>query len=146
MKKLLALILVAMLLLPCLITGCGKTDKDTETTTETTTGQPEDTPSETEPSETEPGDDPITPPEPAELTLTTINVTTGEDMTEIYAGAELMAYLQKKGIPNTADGFPISIHIDSSLEMDSFKIEASFGENAGMTIVGGNGRGVIYGV
>ena len=146
MKKLLALILVAMLLLPCLITGCGKTDKDTETTTETTTGQPEDTPSETEPSETEPGDDPITPPEPAELTLTTVNVTTGEDMTEIYAGAELMAYLQKKGIPNTADGFPISIHIDSSLEMDSFKIEACFDEDAGMTIVGGNGRGVIYGV
>ena len=118
----------------------------TSTEPEVTSTEPEVTSTEPEVTSTEP-DDPITPPEPiTELKLTTVNVTTGEDMTEIYAGAELMAYLQKKGISNTADGFPISIVIDSSLGMDSFKIEASLNGEVGMTLRGGNGRGVIYGV
>ena len=117
---------------------------------EVTSTNPEETssidPEVTEPTTTAP-DDPVTPPEViTELKLTAVNVTNGEDTAEIYAGAELMAYLQKKGIPNTANGFPISIVIDSSLKMDSFKIEASLNEDVGMTIRGGNGRGVIYGV
>ena len=117
---------------------------------EVTSTNPEETssidPEVTEPTTTAP-DDPVTPPEViTELKLTAVNVTNGKDTAEIYAGAELMAYLQKKGIPNTANGFPISIVIDSSLKMDSFKIEASLNEDVGMTIRGGNGRGVIYGV
>ena len=117
---------------------------------EVTSTNPEETssidPEATEPTTTAP-DDPVTPPEViTELKLTAVNVTNGEDMAEIYAGAELMAYLQKKGIPNTANGFPIHIVIDSSLKMDSFKIEASLNEDVRMTIRGGNGRGVIYGV
>ena len=78
--------------------------------------------------------------------LTTVTVTTGEDMSEIYAGAEMLAYLQKKGISYAKDGFPISIEIDPSLGLDSFKIEVSLRGDVGMTIRGGNGRGVIYAV
>ena len=118
---------------------------------EVTSTNPEETssidPEVTEPTTTAP-DDPVTPPEViTELKLTAVNVTNGEDMAEIYAGAEMLAYLQKKGVSSSKDGFPISIFIDSSLKMDSFKIEAVLeGENVGMTIKGGNGRGVIYGV
>ena len=111
---------------------------------EETTPEEVTTPEETTPEETTPEE---TTPEETELKLTTVTVSTGEDMTEIYAGAEMLAYLQKKGVPYAADGFPISIHIDPSLGMDSFIIEATLtGDNAGMTVRGGNGRGVLYGV
>ena len=205
MKKLLALMLVVAMLLPCLITGCDFLKKDkAETTTkvEDTSSTPKETepsetepsetepsetepsetepsetepsetepsetepsetepsetepsetepsetePSETEPSETEPGDDPITPPEPAKLTLTTVNVTTGTDATELFAGAELISYLNKKGVSASADGFPIHIMIDSALGEGCFTVEAAFEENAGMIIKGGVGRDVVYGV
>ena len=88
-----------------------------------------------------------TTPEVIEMKLTTVTVTTGDDMTEIYAGAEMLAYLQKKGVSYAKDGFPISINIDPSLGMDSFVIEATLsGDNIGMTVRGGNGRGALYGV
>ena len=80
------------------------------------------------------------------LTLTNIAVSTGENATEVYAGTELVSYLNKKGIVATENGFPISIAIDSSLGDDCFVIEADVEENLGMTIRGGNGRGVLYGV
>ena len=117
----------------------------TELTVQLTKIPEETTPEEvTTPEETTPEE---TTPEETELKLTTVTVSTGEDMTEIYAGAEMLAYLQKKGVPYAADGFPISIHIDPSLGMDSFIIEATLtGDNVGMTVRGGNGRGVLYGV
>ena len=149
MKRLLIVLLVAALLLPCLLTGCNSSKKqEEETTTQTTTNKPEDTSSNIPEDTTtpEPIDPPI-PPEPIELTLTTVNVITGKDMTEIYAGAEMLAYLQKKGVSYAADGFPISISIDPSIEMDGFIIEATLsGDNIGMTVKGGNGRGALYGV
>ena len=140
MKRLLIVLLVAALLLPCLLSGCNSSKKqEEETTTQTTTNKPEDTSSNI-PEDT-------TTPEPIELTLTTVNVITGKDMTEIYAGAEMLAYLQKKGVSYAADGFPISISIDPSIEMDGFIIEATLsGDNIGMTVKGGNGRGALYGV
>ena len=115
-----------------------------ETTPEVTTPEETTTPEATTPEETTPEE--TTPEDPA-LKLTTVTVTTGDDMTEIYAGAEMLAYLQKKGVSYAKDGFPISISIDPSVAMDGFVIEATIeGDNVGMTIRGGNGRGVLYGV
>ena len=82
------------------------------------------------------------------LTLTEVSIFTGETESEVYAGEELAKYLQQKNVTVQADGaFPITLSIDSSLEDDAFVITAvTSGENAGMTIVGGNERGVLYGV
>ena len=77
--------------------------------------------------------------------LTAVNVTSTQDVTASYAARELSSYLQKKGIAIAEDGFPISLAVDPSFEQDSYKIEASFKKNAGMTIRGGK-NGVIYGV
>ncbi len=145
MKKLLILLLAAALLLPCLLCAC-KPNKPEETTPEQTTPE-QTTPEQTTPEQTTPDTPPIIiPPEPLKLKLTTVNITTGDDASESYAGAELLAYLSKKGITAAEDGFPISIEIDETLGMDSFEIVASLEENPGMTIKGGNSRGVIYAV
>ncbi len=126
MKKLLIALLITALLVPCFLSSCNILDIIKGTTA--------------------PDDDPDTP-EVKTMMLTSINVTTGEDPTEVYASAELRAYLAKKGITQAEDGFPISISIDPSLNDDGFKIEATVeGDNVGMTIKGGNGRGVLYAV
>ena len=159
MKKLLTLVLVAAMLLPCILTGCksNQTPADTtpqspslEQTTPTAT-TPEattpDTPDVTTPDQTTPDQPIVTPPVVTTLTLTTVQVTSGEDVTEISAAAELVAYLEKKGVTVAEDGFPISINIDPSIETDSFLIESVLeGENIGMTIRGGVGRDVLFGV
>ena len=88
----------------------------------------------------------ITPPEVKKMTLTTVNVTTGEGPSEVLAGSELVKYLNKKGIVVADDGFPIHIMIDSSLSEGCFTVEASLEENAGMTIKGGVARDVLFGV
>ena len=82
------------------------------------------------------------------LTLTEVSIFTGETESEVYAGEELAKYLQQKNVTvQEAGAFPITLSIDSSLEDDAFVITAvTSGENAGMTIVGGNERGVLYGV
>ncbi len=132
MKKLLTLVLVAAMLLPCFLTGCNLFNQPAETTPTQTT--PETTP-------------PDTPTPTKTMTLTAINATAGDSDAEAYALAELGAYLAKKGIALSKDGFPITLSIDSTIGEDGFKIEATFeGEGAGMTIKGGNGRGVLYAV
>ena len=78
-------------------------------------------------------------------TLTTVNITASGEPTALHAAEELTKYLQKKGVTVSEGGFPISIAIDSSFEQDGYKIEASFGENEGMTVKGDN-NGVLYGV
>ena len=145
MKKLLTLLLAAAILLPCFFTGCTPSVKPENTTPEETTPT-ESTPAETTPEETTPGDGPVTPPEEKSMTLEAIYVTTGEELNEVLAGAELVSYLNKKGIAVSKDGFPISISLDPSIGEDGFKIEASLEEPVGMTIKGGNARGVLYGV
>ena len=163
MKKLLTLLLVVAILLPCFLTGCdnlfGKTPTETtpeattpeattpEVTTPEVTTPEQTTPEVTTPEATTPEEPPvITPPEVKKMTLTTVNVTTGTDVTEIFAGTELISYLNKKGISSSAEGFPIHIMIDSSLSEGCFTVEASLEENAGMTIKGGVGRDVVFGV
>ena len=156
MKKLLTLLLAAAILLPCLLGGCTSPNSPKETTAQTTTPE-ETTPEVTTPENTTPEntipenttleDTPVvTPPETKTLTLTTVNITSGDDPTELNAAAELLEYLNKKGVVAAEDGFPISINIDSSIETDSFLIEAVLeGENVGMTIRGGVGRDVLLG-
>ena len=77
--------------------------------------------------------------------LTTVNITSSGEPTALHSAEELAKYLQKKGIAVLPDGFPILITVDSSFEQDSYKMEASFGKNEGMTIKGDN-NGVLYGV
>ena len=141
MKKLLILLLTAAILLPCFMTGCNK--KTPEETTPSESCGVETTPTET----TTPDDPIIPPPEKKELKLTTVKVTSGDDIAEAYACAELLSYLNKKGITSSEDGFPIHVSIDSSLDADCFKIEASLEEDTlGMTVKGGDRRGVLYAV
>ncbi len=175
MKKLLVFMLLAAIFSLCLVTACTSNENEDATTTATTspTTTPEETPTNepevtstepevtstepevtstepevtsTEPEETSSTEPEITPPEPAELTLTTVTVTTGENVSEVFAGAELTKYLNQKGIVVADGGFPIHISIDPSLEEGSFLVEASLSGNAGMTIKGGVARDVVYGV
>ncbi len=154
MKKTLTLLLVVAILLPCVLTGCNLFNTPAETTpAETTPAATTPTPAETTteaPAETttEAPETPEIPPEEVidPITLTAVNVTYGETLSELYAATELLYYLQQKGVANEEDGLQITLSIDSSLEMDSFKIEANLKDEASMTIVGGNERGVLYGV
>ncbi len=69
-------------------------------------------------------------------------IKTGESGSEQYAGAELAKYLDKLGIP-AGDGLCVKVAIDPALARDGYRISVSEEE---LTICGGNGRGVIYGV
>ena len=131
MKKLLTLLLVAAILLPCVLGGCKKPEEPAVTTPTNTTTE----------------DNPIIvdPPVVKTMTLTSVKVSAGEEDSEAYAAAELMAYLAKKGVALAEDGFSITLSIDSSLGLDAFKIEADI-DAGSMTFVGGNGRGIIYAV
>ena len=161
MKKTLIFLLVAALLLPTLFTGC-KDKKPEETTPNATT--PQSTTQTTTPEETttaEPPADVYVPEDfwlelptyngdgvTAENVLTCVSIVTGESENEIYAGEELAEYLTQKGVAVTAaGGFPIIIFQDPTLGDDSFSVDATLrGEEACMTIRGGNGRGVLYGI
>ena len=78
-------------------------------------------------------------------TLTSVNITSGNEPTARHAALELQKYLQQKGVDVSPDGFPISIVIDESIEQDSYKIEACLKGDEGMT-VRGDKCGVLYGV
>ncbi len=77
--------------------------------------------------------------------LTTVNIISSGEPTALHATEELSKYLQKKGVTIAKNGFPILITVDPSFDQDSYKIEASLGENEGMTVKGDN-NGVLYGV
>ena len=111
---------------------------------ETTESTPEETPPE-EPLFPNPSYDGngIT----ADNALKCVNIITGDSESEIYAGEELADYLAMKNVAISDNGFPIIIFVDVTLEEDAFLIDAVLrGEGASMTIRGGNGRGVLYGV
>ena len=81
------------------------------------------------------------------MTLREVSIFTGNTESEIYAGEELAKYLAQKYVTVKDGAFPITISINDTLEDDAFIIKAvTTGENAGMTIEGGNERGVLYGV
>lgn len=76
--------------------------------------------------------------------ITAVRIASGESAPERYAAAELEKYLgQIAGISFEGD-YPITLSIDPAIGRDGFRISVSDGD--GLTITGGNGRGVIYGV
>ena len=143
MKRSLIILLIAALLLPCLLIGCNDTPPE-NTTPENTT------PETTTPNNG--GEEVVDPPYDgpdltAENVLKRASITTGASESEVYAGEELAKYLGLKKIEVKDGAFPIALSIDETLGTDAFKITATLsGDNAGMTIKGGNGRGVLYGV
>ena len=169
MQKLLPLVLVVAILLPCLLTGCNtnSASPDITTTKETTptvttfgetppevTTPEETTPETTPPEQTSPeGTKPIEPPVynysnvDENNVLKRASVVTGGSEIEVYAGQELVKYLKKKNIEITDDGFPIFLYLDPTLPSDSILIDATLrGTDASMTIRGGIHRGALYGV
>ena len=75
-------------------------------------------------------------------------IANGETAAEATAAAELQKYLEQRSVViNDEVGFPITLVLDTTIGDDSFKITATTeGEDRGMIIAGGNGRGVLYGV
>ena len=157
MKKLLLLLLVAALVLPCLLTACNTNPPKETTPSVTTPGST--TPDSTTPTVTTP--ESITTPEdvgivvppysPESITdagvLKCAAIITGESQNEVYAGEEIADYLTQKGVKIAEDGFPIIIFHDVTLDKDSFLVDVTLhGDERCMTIRGGNGRGVLYGV
>ena len=158
----------AVLGIPFLIMGFAPDETTPEETTplitipEETTPE-ETTPEETTPEETTPGiNKPVIsiPPEfqlpvpnydgngiTDKNVLVCANIITGDSEAEIYAGQELAKYLLQKGGAIDDGGFPIFVCENSRVVEDGFSIQATLrGEDACMTILGGNGRGVLYGV
>ena len=114
---------------------------ETEPTTEAVT-EPETEPETTASPETE--------PEPEvevgiERALTKVQIVAGESASEQYAASELTEYLTRKGVAMAEDCYRISLSIDPTMPDDSYRIVVQRKNGDGTTIVGGNGRGVIYG-
>ena len=133
MRRFFPLLLAIILLISCLLTGCKQTPTPEETTPEATT--PEDS-------------TPKYPPEGA-IKLTTVSISLGDTSAEITAGNDLKNYLEQKGVVVKRDsGLPITLSIDESLGDDAFRVTAVVGEGKeqSLSIVGGNGRGILYGV
>ena len=137
--------LAIALLLPCILIGCN-TPTPEQTTPQTTT------PVDTTPEVSTPDCmEPVTPPV-ATMKLTHVTISAGETETEQFAAAELQKHLEIKGVSVEKDAFPITLLIDSSLGDDAYRIEGAANvteEQNGdeyLNIIGGNGRGVIYGV
>ena len=118
-----------------------------ETTPEETTPE-ETTPEETTPEETTPEEQPYDGPDILDGVMKRVSVVvTGSSESEIYAGEELTKYLTQKGVLVEDGAFPITLLVDPSLGSEAFKITVSLAEeNQGMTIAGGDPRGVLYGV
>ena len=137
--------LVLAILLPCLLIGCNKITPEQKTTPAETTL------TETTPETTTPPEEDIVLPVPTKE-LTSVTILAGQTEPEQFAAAELQKHLEIKGVSVEADAFPITLSIDSKLGDDSYRIEGAANvtsEQNGdeyINIIGGNGRGVIYGV
>lgn len=159
MQKLLPLLLVITLVLPCLLAGCHTSTPSPEDTTSQATIPTETTleqapPEVTEPEETTPSQ--VEQPEPPVYDYSNVDennvlkrakVITGSSEHEVYAGQELVKYLKQKNVEIAEDGFPIFLYLDPTLPTDSVLVDATLrGEDAELTIRGGIHRGAIYGV
>ena len=77
--------------------------------------------------------------------ISAVRVCAGVSEPEQYAAEELKKYLSAIGITVTdaPDAYPMTTATDPTVGRDGFRMTAA--EN-GLTVTGGNGRGVIYGV
>ena len=133
MKKLLVLLLAAALILPCLLIGCNQPVPQETTPAETTEQEVTTPPEETVQKVT--------------MSLSHVTVTAGDSAAERTAVAELTEYLEKRSITVSEGGYPIVLCIDETVAEDGYRVEAVIeGDSPSMTIRGGNGRGVLYGV
>ena len=150
MIKSLSLLLALTLLLTALLSGCNTSDKVQETTAASTTTPQVTTPQETTPEVTTPGEE-IEVPTP-HRTLTSVTIVAGDSDTEQLAAAELQKHLEIKGVFVGEGDFCITLLIDPTLGDDCYRIEgaANVTEDQNgdeyLNIIGGNGRGVFYGV
>ena len=148
MKKALALLLAVILLLTPALASCNGNKNENTTPTENTPQAT--TPEKTTPEQTTPGEEIVVPNSTKELT--SVSITFGNTPTEELAAKELQKHLEIKGVAVGADGFPINLLVDPSLGDDAYRIEGAANvseEQNGdeyLNIIGGNGRGVIYGV
>ena len=144
MKKIFAILMTLVLLLPTVLTGCNTTPPEgTTIPEESTTNSGVYVPQEFWMELPVYDGDGIT----ENNVLVRANIVTGESENEIYAGEELAKYLTQKSVAVEDGGFPIFILLDPTLGDDSFSVDTTLaGEEACMTIRGGNGRGVLYGV
>ena len=79
--------------------------------------------------------------------VSAVRIVHGADASETYAAKELQKYLEKVKVKVREDGeYTMYVQIDPSLPEDGYVIEIAADMADGMTIRGGNGRGVIYGV
>ena len=118
-----------------------------ETTPEETTPE-QTTPEETTPEETTPEEEEDELPE-GQKKLTDVTIVSGGTPAELTAAEDLQKYLTQKGVnANAQNGFLISLSIDESLGEDAYRVSATVGKDKDevLSIVGGNGRGILYGV
>ena len=174
MKRLLTLAVCASMLLSCTLTGCtspsdpaesthtGATDMstvDVDTATEEATERETvtDAPSETEAVTTgeaeEPTLEPVVESWPVKIMtfnnkkVESVSIRAGEGANAQYAAGELKKYFEKMGIPVKENGvFPVTVGIDSTMGRECYRIQVGNSMKNGMTIAGGDGRGLLYGV
>lgn len=145
--------LLAVVLLLTALTGCK--DKTPAKTTPVDNIPTETTPKETSPEATTPEEttsgEEIVVPVPTKA-LTSAFILVGDTPTEQLAAAELQKHLEIKGVAIEPSGLPITLSVDQTLGDDCYRIEGSVNvseEQRGeehVNIIGGNGRGVFYGV
>ncbi len=146
-------VIAALAVVLCITLG-GKNTTPEETPPQATTPA-QTTPAETTPQDTSTSTTTPTEPEPEPIparTLTSVWITAGESSVEQLALSELQKHLEIKGVDVELGGFPIALLIDETLGDDAYRIEGVANVTAEQTqaeylkIIGGNGRGVFYGV
>ena len=90
-----------------------------------------------------------TPTPQGSVTISEASIAYGNTPAEQTAANDLKKYLKLKGVAvnNTSD-FKITLSIDESLGEDAYRVSGTVTEAGAqsLSIVGGNGRGVLYGV
>ena len=155
MKRILLLLLCAALILPISLVGCGKNNGEVEPTDVI---EPTEEPTENEktPDSTDKKPSGSTSKPKEEPAFSTKRMFIGEqgarDLKIVgdlenasigYAASEFEEYMLKMGFYFKETGFAVNLGLDETLHEDGYRIEAT---TEAITIVGGSGRGVIYGV
>ncbi|MBQ2733349.1 MAG: DUF4838 domain-containing protein [Clostridia bacterium] len=151
MKKALILCLSILMMLPVFLTSCA--DTQTEAPPETTVDtQPEPPDTEGPVNDMENYD----PDKETKYSHKAILVNGGKyyfvtvinekTPAERNAARQLKKYLGEMNISESDNGYPITLKIDHSLGADAYRIAISTSNSEGMTISGGNDRGILYGV
>lgn len=157
MRRFLPLILCFALIIPCVLISCGDPKQNADSTplpeltdpgtTEQPTEKPTEKPNNDKNNDKEDDNMPKAFPKKTLYVNGTptlsISVSAGDTPAEQYGASEMLKYFEKVKIAARDDGYPIALSIDESLGLDAYTTDIS---SEGVKIVGGNGRGVLYGV